>query len=225
MPITLGGDRPKLAPVVKRQAIGDHFVGAIYWFEQRDALKKDEASGEMRPVLKPNGKPRQELVVSCITMAGTTAQAGIGDDVGVPAPGDEVRLILKGASFGDWIEQLKALKGGVNVGDVVSFTVDHAQAYDANGVVKGNKITTQAEADKIPRATAVGFYGPLTVTRATDARIVALAEAAHGRRLNAGQTSLGSGSAGDLGDEEPFATVHVATVDGFRNLAMTEPWL
>jgi hypothetical protein len=224
MPISLGGDRPKLPPVVKRQAIGDHFAGAIYWFEPRDVQKKDERTGETHPVLKPNGKPRQELVVSCIAMSGTTASAGLGDQVGVPAPGDEVRLILKGGSFGDWIEQVKALNNDPHVGDVVAFTVDHAQAYDASAAPKGPKITTQAEADKVPRGTPVGFYGPLTVTRATDPRIVALAEAAHARRMNAGQTSLGGGSS-HLEDEEPFASVHIATVDGFRNLASVEPWM
>ena len=61
----------------------------------------------MAPIVKPNGKHAQELVVTCLTLPNTTSPAGLGDDESVPEPGTIVRLILKGKAFGDWIEAKK----------------------------------------------------------------------------------------------------------------------
>jgi hypothetical protein len=181
MPIGLEEDTPRTStPVVKRQRIGDKFVGAIVRIEQRDVQKRDEATQVLKPQLKANGRPRQELVVHCLAMEGTTSIAGIGDDNGVPAAGTEVRLILRGGAFGDWIEQRKTHRGGaLNVGDVVVQKVEFAQAYGADGTAKGGKIMTQAEADLLPRSTSVGFYGPLTLHEPKDQTMVGAAEAAY----------------------------------------------
>lgn len=161
-------------PVVKRQRIGETFVGAVVRTEQRPVLKDGEQ------VLKPNGKPRMELVVTALAMPGTTAPAGIRDNTAVPAPGDRVRLILRGGAFGQWIEAGDAL-GGLQVGDVVTQVTEWAQAYDANGGPKGPKMTTQAEIDALPRSTTVGIYGPLTLRRAApgEESWVTAAEAAY----------------------------------------------
>jgi TusA-related sulfurtransferase len=120
------------------------------------------------------------MVVTALTLPGTDAPAGLGDTVGVPEPGDVVRLILGGQSFAEWIEQKRAL-GPMQVGDVVEMVTDHAQAYEANRKPKGPKITTQKALDAIPRGTSVGVYGPLTLRRATpdEAEWVAKAEAAY----------------------------------------------
>lgn len=181
MPIELQDDNSHTStPVVKRQRFGDRFVGAVVRIEQRDVQKRDEATGVLKPQMKANGKPRQELVIHCLAMEGTTSIAGIGDDNGVPAPGDEVRLILRGGAFGDWIEARKTHRGGaLHVGDVVVQTVEWAQAYTAEGAPKGGKITTQAVADALPRSTSIGFYGPLALHEPKDQRMVDLAEAAH----------------------------------------------
>lgn len=166
-------------PVVKRQRIGEKFVGAIVRFEQRDQMTKDK-DGNYVPKLKPNNKPRQELVVHCLAMPNTTASAGIGDDVYVPEPGNSVRLILKGKAFGDWIEQRKSHRGGkMQVGDVVVQNITHAQAYDANGAPKGLEITDQGAADALPRGTAVGFYGPITLHEPKDIEWVKAARKAY----------------------------------------------
>ena len=141
-------------PVVKRQRIGEKFVGAIVKAEQRDQTKM--VDGIRTPVLKPNGKARQELVVHCLAMPQNTAEVSLGDDRHTPEAGETVRLILKGKAFGDWIEQRKAHRGGkLNVGDVVVQTVTHAQAYDANGQIKGGEITDQATADQVSQSLAV----------------------------------------------------------------------
>jgi hypothetical protein len=176
----LKDDKPRVStPVVKRQRIGEKFVGAIVRVEQRDRMKK--INDEWKPILKDNGKARQELVVHCVAMPGTTTVAGIGDDIGIPAPGTEVRLILNGKAFSQWIEARKMHRGGeLGVGDVVIQTVDVAQAYDAGGNPKGAELTDQAVIDTIPRGTSVGFYGPLELHEPTDHEWVAVAEKAHG---------------------------------------------
>lgn len=181
MPIGLQEDTPRIStPVVKRQRFGDKFVGAVVRIEQRDVQKRDQATGVLKPQIKANGKPRQELVVHCLAMQGTTSIAGIGDTNGVPAPGTEVRLILRGGAFGDWIEARKTHRdGALNVGDVVVQKVEWAQAYRADGESQGPKITTQADADNLPRTTSVGFYGPLTLHEPKDQAMVDLAEAAY----------------------------------------------
>jgi hypothetical protein len=169
-------------PVVKRQRIGEKFVGAIVRTEQRDKTKTDK-DGVRSPILKPNGRPRQELVVHCIAMPNTTANAGIGDDIDVPTPGDQVRLILGGKAFGDWIEQRKTHRnGGLQVGDVIVQDTTRAQAYDANGAPKGPEITTQKEIDDIRAkqpSTAIGVYGPVTLHEPRDMEWVHAARKAY----------------------------------------------
>lgn len=175
MPIQLDEPRAPGHPVVKRQAIGETFTGAIVKFETRNVLKDGQ------PVTKPDGKTRQELVVTCVTMPGTNASATIKGEGGVAQPGDVVRMILRGGGFGDWINAKGALGGPLNVGDVVTQTTDHAQVYDANGKPEGGPITDQATADQVPRNKSLGFYGPLTIRRSTpaDAQWVTAAEAAY----------------------------------------------
>lgn len=177
--IPLKDDKPRIStPVVKRQRIGEVFVGAVVRVEQRDRMKK--INDEWKPMLKDNGKARQELVVHCLAMPGTTTVAGIGDNVGVPEPGAEVRLILNGKAFSQWIEARKTHRGGeIGVGDVVVQTVDVAQAYDASGSPKGPELTDQEVIDKIPRGTSVGFYGPLTLAEPTNDEWVTAAEASY----------------------------------------------
>lgn len=183
MSIPLDDDvRSTATPVVKRQRIGEKFVGAIVRFEQRDKTKKT-VDGLRVPILKPNGKPRQELVVHCIAMPNTTAYAGIGDDVEVPEPGTPVRLILGGKAFGDWIEERKSHRNGkICVGDVIVQQTTRAQAYDVSGNPKGAEITSQDEIDAIRAkapSTAIGVYGPITLHEPKDQQWVAAAEQAY----------------------------------------------
>jgi len=195
MAISLNEPGTTRTPVVKRTAIGQTFTGCLIRTERRDVMKTED--GVQKPVFKPNGKPKQELVVTCLTLPGTTSPAGIGDEVGVPAVGDTVRLILRGKAYGDWIE---ATKGGVFVGDVVSQTTDTAQAYDAAGAPKGAAMSTQAEIDALPRSTSVGIYGPLTVRRPAGDELskwVPLAEAAYHEA-----TRVAVEPTGDLGPDD-----------------------
>jgi len=170
--------RSTSTPVVKRQKIGEQFVGAIVKVEQRAQTK--QVDGVRVEVLKPNGKARQELIVHCIAMPKNTAEVSLGDDRHLPVEGEPCRLILKGKAFGDWIEQRKTHRDGkLNVGDIVVQKVTIAQQYDANGQPKGGEITDQAQAEAVPRGTSLGFYGPVSIHEGKDADWIAKAEAAY----------------------------------------------
>lgn len=167
--ITLEEPRTPGYPVIKRTAIGQTFNGAVIKAESRDRQKRGD-DGNMTPIIKPNGKHAQELVVTCIALPGTTAPAGLGEDESVPEPGDIVRLILKGKAFGDWIEAKRQLPSGVlAVGDVVTQTTTLAQVYDAQGSPTGGEITDQAAVDGArARGRSIGIYGPLTLREPKD---------------------------------------------------------
>lgn len=168
MPIALEEERKPGLPVVKRTALGEKFYGAIISVQQRDRLKKDDSTGLMTPVLKAGGKPRQELVVTCMTLPGTTASAGLGEEEYVPDPEVLVRLILKGKAFSDWIAAKGELGRPVQVGDVVTQITDRAQVYDANGNPSGSEITDQGALNAVPRGRSVGVYGPVTLRAPKD---------------------------------------------------------
>jgi hypothetical protein len=163
-------------PVMKKRAIGERTKVAIVRFEQRP-VKKDGVD-----VINPRtGKPRQELVVHGLAMTGTTAECGSGDDSWTPKPGDPVRVILRGGGFGQWIEARKEHRAGkIRVGDELRMVIEHAQAYDADGNIKGGKITDQADIDNLRRkGTTIGFYGSLSLAEGTDDAMVTAAERAY----------------------------------------------
>jgi hypothetical protein len=190
--------RAVATPVVKRQRIGEKFVGAIVKIEQRDQTKVDP-DGTRRPKLKSNGKAAQELVVHCLAME-STAMVSIGDDIHLPTEGEPVRVILKGKAFGEWIDARKKHRNGkLHHGDVIIQKVTVAQQYDANGQPKGGEIVDQKVADGVPRGTSLGFYGPIEIHEWKDAKWAELCE----------QAALASEAApavagGPFDDEEPF---------------------
>lgn len=173
-------------PVIKAQKIGEVARIALVRCEQRKMLKDGQE------VVNPRtGKVRHEMIVHGLALPGTTAMAGIGDRQEVPAPGTPCRFILRGGGFGAWIEARKAHRSGkLCVGDVVGRTIEFAQAYDAQGAPKGNRITSQAEVEKLPRSTTVGFYGPITLEKANDEAMVAQAEAAYRAWQDSQRTEL-----------------------------------
>jgi hypothetical protein len=184
MAIELQDNARPSAPVLRNQRIGELAQLAIVKTEQRDRLMKNSASGLLEKM--PSGtradgsiKYKQELVVHCIALPGTTMQTKQGEEFVTPAPGDRVRLILKGLAFGRWIDARKTHRGGkLNVGDLLITGTDQAQAYDQNGKPKGEAIRTQAEVDKVPRGVTVGFYGPIELAEAADPAWVDAAEQA-----------------------------------------------
>lgn len=181
------------SPVIKAQRIGEVARIALVRWEQR-AMLRDGVE-----VINPRtGKPRNELIVHGIALPGFTAHVGKGDQQDIPEPGTPCRFILRGKGFGQWIDARKGHRSGkVCVGDVVLREIDHAQAYDASGAPKGDRITTQEAADKLPRSTTIGFYGELRLEVPTDEAWVAKAEAAYKAWQDGQRTQL----ADDLDDE------------------------
>lgn len=174
-------------PVIKAQRIGEIARIALVRWEQR-AMMRDGAA----VINAKTGKPRQELVVHGIALAGTTAVAGIGDMQDVPTPGTPCRFILRGGGYGQWIEARKAHRNGrLLVGDTVTRIIEYAQPYDAAGAPKGSRLTDQSEVERLPRSTTVGFYGSMTLEPGTDPAIIAAAETAYrnwqdSQRISAG---------------------------------------
>jgi hypothetical protein len=162
--ITLEEQRAPGYPVVKRTALDQVFNGAVLKAEARDRMKRGDG-GESVVILNRRGNPAQEMVVTTLVLPGTTAPAGLGDEEGVPEPGDIVRLILKGKSFADWIEAKKSLPNNtVAVGDVVSTVTNVAQVYDAQGNPSGPEITDQAAIDAARlKSKTVGIYGTVSL--------------------------------------------------------------
>lgn len=185
MAIELTETRRPTFPVLRHQRIGEVAPLAIIRTEQRDRLRKDLSTGQLVKI--PNGtdragnpKFRQELVVHGIAMPGIDMQVKDGENFVTPAPGDRVRVILKGKGFGEWIEAKKTHRGGkMIVGDVLMLSTTHAQKYDQDGNPKGDVIKSQAEVDRIPRGTTVGLYGPIELMEGTEARWIDAAEAAY----------------------------------------------
>lgn len=194
-------------PVVKRTALGQKFFGAVVKVEQRDRLKKDEATGAMTKMLKPGtDKARQELVVTCVVLPGTTAPVGLGDDEHDATEGEIVRLILRGKAFGDWIETKAELGRPIQVGDVVTQATEYAQVYDAQGNATGSQITDQATLNAVPRGKSVGIYGDLSVRAPKpNSRWITVAEEAYyslQTPIAAEETSAAASSDDD--EEVPF---------------------
>lgn len=201
MAIPLGEQFTPGHPVVKRTAIGQNFVGAVVNVERRNRTKRGD-DGTSTPMLRSDGKPRQELIVTCLAMPGTDAPAGIGDEQGIPESGDIVRLILKGKSFADWIQAEKALGRQLQVGDCVKQRTTSAQVYDANGDPKGSPLTTQAEVDTVPRSQTVGIYADLKLEPGTG-EWIDKAEAAY-RAATAVPLTAAAPAAQTVPDDEPW---------------------
>ena len=184
MAITLEDTARTGYPVLRHQLIGEMAQLALIRWEQRDRLMLDHDNQyvRIRNGTGRDGQPKfkQELVVHAIAMPGTTMEVKQGEEFIRPAPGDRVRLILKGKAFGNWIEARKTHRNGtLQVGDLIITGTDLAQAYDQAGKPKGQPITNQQEALRIPRGTTVGFYGPLELAEPTEPQWVEAAEQAY----------------------------------------------
>lgn len=150
------------APVLKHTAIGETFKGVTCLMPEPRDRQKRNTDGTSTPMLKPDGKPRKELVVTMLVIESTMPVGRVGEHR-IPEPGETVRAILKGKSYGDWIDTGNKLSQQPGVGYIVEMSTTHAQAYDESGQPKGKEVLTQAEADAVPRGVSLGFYGPLVV--------------------------------------------------------------
>ena len=167
MPIEVDDGGGSGSPIVKKTAIGERTIGVLC--AAPEMRQQTTTAGEKKWKDEAKTKPRNELVLTLLAMPGMTAPAGIGGVVGVPAPGDVVRMILRGGAFGDWIDAKKELGFAPRIGDVVESTIEYGQAWSEAAAEVGGKLTTQAECDAVPRNTSLGYYGKLLVRAATPA--------------------------------------------------------
>lgn len=184
MAIQLNDNRPASYPIIKNRKIGESCQLAVIRYEQRARLSINSVTKNLEKIpngVDRNGKPKykQELVIHALAMSGDMV-AAIGDQSGVPAPGDRVRVILKSKGFGDWINERKRHRGGdFNVGDILVLSTTHGQQYDQNGDPKGAELRTQAEVDAVPRGVSMGLYGAIGLHEGTDPQWIELAEQAY----------------------------------------------
>jgi len=213
--------RAQLPPIIKREKLGDRYKIAIVKYEARDKRKKDDATGEYVTVLKANGRPKQEMVVTGLVMPGTTCRAGLGDYNQVPEPGDLVRIILGGGAFGHWIDARKTHRNGgpLHHGDIIKDSLTFAQEWTMDSGKKGPEMTSQEQVDAVyrerPRA-SIGIYGKLQLVEG---------EPEWGARCEAAaSTPIPEPAGAAHGDEEPFVSLYRGH-QSYRNLSTTEPWM
>lgn len=171
MPITLEEPRAtgNAIPVINHRSISrDEFVGGILKFQQRQ-----QTDAEKKPKFKDNGKPAYELVVWLLTRS-STMEAGIGGEDRVPERGEVVRAILKGKTFGRWIDEKDKLGRGIQVGDLFRLTTDIGISY--RGKTALNEFKTDDEIAEfkqtrewVDRKVTLGMYGPVQIKPAGDA--------------------------------------------------------
>jgi len=160
-------------PVVNARAIGQTFTGYLCG----EPLTRGRQGPDGDPVLKPNGQPAKELVVTLIAGPGSTMVTGT---VATPTPitaGETVRLILRGGGFAEWITAKSAGPKPLQVGDCVTMNCDRAVIYTTGGSPK--TVTTPAEVDAAPRGTQIGHYSSITIERSTDDAMTLAAENAY----------------------------------------------
>lgn len=209
--IPLDNDFGPGVPVLKRRRIGETFTGMLAYIERRP---RRNIAGD--PVIKADGKPAQEEVLTLVTLPGASMTAGIGDGGdAVPAPGDVVRMICRAGSYAALIEAKRALGRGAVVGDVVTLTHTHADVYNVAG---GKPIATYSSQDQVDlhrsnsRPGTLGFRGPITLRASTDdeARTwldaaIAAHHAAAARKAGAAERPAAPSAYGaDYGDDAPF---------------------
>lgn len=162
MPITLEEPRGTSTPVLHNRTIGEEYVGGLLKFEQRQQTDADK-----NPKFKDDGKPMWELVVHMLTLR-STMEAGIGGNDAVPQRGEIVRAILRGKTFGRWIDEKSKLGRGVQVGDLITLTTDLGVSY--RGKTPAGEYTTNEQIAELKksrdwedRKVTLGMYGPVTI--------------------------------------------------------------
>ena len=182
MRVPIDTERTPGTPILRRRKVGERYRGAVVHYESRD---QRDADGVTRT--KPDGKTAKELIVHLLTIR-STMPVGRRDDEWTPAEGEQVRLILKGGAWGQWIESANAVTGGVCRGDIVDLTTTHAEYYNGAGPAVG-KSTDEAEIDQARRkGRTIGYRGDLAITPATDEAVIERCKAAH-EAMRAGATA------------------------------------
>ena len=146
-------------PVLKARNVGSRFKGALALSPEMREQRDDNGVK-----LKPDGSPKRELVMHLLCVEADCAAGSLDNPVDV-IPGEVYRFIMKGKTWGEWIEATK--NQNVRIGDSVALSWDHAQAYDQSGNPQGPALTDPNEVTRLKQGgKSVGIYP--TVTYADD---------------------------------------------------------
>lgn len=192
MPISLDGDGTGGAPVLTRTNIGERAVVAICHHEMRQRLDMDTRE----PMTKRDGSPVRELVVTALYVEGDMPSRLGGVDT-QPAPGEEVRLILHGGAWSQWIDATKTLRDtagrGLQVGDLVTMDTTHGDIYRYPNHIGTAETMAEVEAARAARGQQVGMRGTVSITAGTDASLIAQCEQVYQRIADRPRISLDDG--------------------------------
>jgi len=198
------GTRP---PVVRAAGFGQTVIGMVIDKEVRPRRSREGA-----PILKADGRPSHEEVLTVMIMGGSTGIISGGDfgDDRTPDTGEVCRLIVKGRDYGALIDaRKKGTKGATNVGDVITTTATAATIWRGKGDIAKAGTT---DPDDVTKARTKGLsvsWDTVTTYRAAtpdEAALVVKAEGLHHQlreRISLDQAASGGGGGADF-DEEPF---------------------
>ena len=195
-------------PVVRAAGFGQVVEGMVILKEVRPRLKRDKT-----PILKADGRPSKEEVLTVMVMADTTGVVSSGglDDDRTPAAGEVARIIVKGAGYKQLIDARKAGTGDkTDVGNVIRIEAHTAVIWEGEGkIIPGMERVTDETLVAKARAKghSVGWNTTTTFrpARPDEAALVTRAEALHAeqkKRISLDEAITSSGAA-DF-DEEPF---------------------
>jgi len=199
------GTRP---PVVRAAGFGQTVVGMVIDKEVRP--RRDNKSGA--PILKADGRPSHEEVLTVMIMGGSTGIISGGDfgDDRTPEAGECCRLIVKGRDYGALIDaRKKGTKGATNVGDVITAAATAATIWRGKGDIAKAGTTDPDDVSKArAKGLSVSWDTVITYRAATpdEAALVAKAEGLHHQlreRISLDQAAS-SGGGGDFDEEDPF---------------------
>lgn len=171
-----------------------------------------------------------------------------------PEPGDHVRFSFKGFTWGKVIDARKALpaysgfpagqpcSGDIYTVELVSrskATDNPAAATRAGFTVVENRIVLATQ-EEFERWAVTRIKSGQDTNAAADLAITVRRPAPNEKRWEQAADALfdskpwakepatvggGGGGSEDLGDDEPFVSLHTVTVGGYRNMVEVEPWL
>ena len=155
-------------PVVRRTNIGEKIVVGLLKEEWRN-LRKKNSDGTWEDVLKADGKPAKQAVITCLVKESTMPVAD-GNEERVPERGEIVRLMFDRGGASQWIDAKRKLDGQFKVGVLIAMNTTHALRYSTNGFAELGRIDTQADLDawyqsaaNIQRKESVGRRGDLAL--------------------------------------------------------------
>lgn len=175
-------EKPRTLRATVRKNVGDYLTAAV--IDKKEAPRTEYGTG--RPMLKDDGTPKKQLVITCLVIDGSKATVGPKDDTRPGAAGEVVNIYLPGWDFGAWIDANKNRQ--LTVGDVFRWSFTGTE-----------KSTGGSDNDR--KVTKFEVRGPKPDEAAQTARC----EELYHELRNGGGVSLDEGGASyDADDLEPF---------------------